>query len=106
MGEQAPPGGVFRCQPIFHADNGLTRVVGDPLQHRILPHGGPRVRIRLPPAVSQVRTAIGPPELPVAPPKQAQPPSSTRGPRVRIHLTPARTLVPTSRRPSASPYAL
>jgi hypothetical protein len=28
--------GVLRRQPIFDADNGLTRVVGDPLQHRIL----------------------------------------------------------------------
>src|SRR5580693_6373905 len=47
------------------------------------------VRIHLPPAGSQVRTAIGPPELPVAPPKQAQAPFSTGGPRVRIHLPPA-----------------
>ena len=28
--------GMFRCQAIFDGDNGLTRVVGDPLQHRIL----------------------------------------------------------------------
>jgi len=35
--------------------------------------GGRRVRIRLPPAGSQVRTAIRPPELPVAPRKQAHP---------------------------------
>jgi hypothetical protein len=27
--------GVFRCQPIFHADNGLTRVVSDPLLNAI-----------------------------------------------------------------------
>ena len=27
---------MFRRQPIFDADNGLTRIVGDPLQHRIL----------------------------------------------------------------------
>jgi hypothetical protein len=39
--------------------------------------GGPRVRIQFPRAVSQVRTAIGPPEFPVAPRKQAQAPSST-----------------------------
>ena len=52
---------VFRCQPIFHADNGLTRVVSDPLQHRILPHGGPRIRIHLPPAESHVRTLISSP---------------------------------------------
>jgi hypothetical protein len=26
---------VFRCQPIFHADNGLTRVVSDPLLNAI-----------------------------------------------------------------------
>jgi hypothetical protein len=43
-----------------------------------------KVRLHLPPAVSQVRTAIGPPEVPVAPRKQAQAPSSTGGPRVRI----------------------
>jgi hypothetical protein len=42
---------------------------------------GPRVRILFPQAVSQVRTAIGPPELPVAQRKQAQAPSSTGGPR-------------------------
>jgi hypothetical protein len=28
--------GVFRRQPIFDADDGLTRIVGDPLQHLIL----------------------------------------------------------------------
>jgi hypothetical protein len=44
-------------------------------------HRGPRVRIRLPPAVSQVRTAIGPPELPSAPRKQSRrrPPQGDRG---------------------------
>ena len=56
---------------------------------------GPMVRIRLPPAVSQVRTAIGPPELSVAPRKQAQAPSPTGGPRVRIHLPPAASHVRT-----------
>src|SRR6516164_6608431 len=53
----------------------------------------PRSRTRssnpVPSAGSQVRTSIGPPELAVAPPKQAQAPSSTGGPRVRIHLPPA-----------------
>src|SRR6202040_1716227 len=27
---------VFRRQPVFDSDNSLTRIVGDPLQHRIL----------------------------------------------------------------------
>jgi hypothetical protein len=27
---------MFRCQAIFDGDNGLARIVGDPLQHRIL----------------------------------------------------------------------
>src|SRR5260370_524483 len=42
---------------------------------------GPMVRIHLPPAVSQVRTAIGPPELPSAPRKQSRrrPPQGTEG---------------------------
>ena len=35
------------------------------------------VRIHLPPAGSQVRTAIDPPELPVAPRKQAQAPAAS-----------------------------
>ena len=48
----------------------------------------PEVRIQFPRAVSQVRTAIGPPEFP----KQAQAPSSTGVPMVRIHLPPADSL--------------
>jgi hypothetical protein len=31
--------GMFGCQTVFHGDNGLTRVVGDPLQQRILQVG-------------------------------------------------------------------
>jgi hypothetical protein len=67
----------------------LVPVIRLPQQKPALSCQGPMVRIHLPPAVSQVRTVIGPPELPVAPPKQAQAPSSTGGPRVRIHLPPA-----------------
>src|ERR1700726_697457 len=76
-----------RPAPLSLAGNRATRATRATTELTVA--GGPKVRIHLPPPVSQVRTAIRPPELPVAPPKQAQEPSSTGGPRVRIHLPPA-----------------
>src|SRR3984893_18112002 len=73
--------------PSFSSESATNRDAGagGSLESVVPLTGGPKVRIHFPPAVSQVRTAIGPPELPVAPPKQAQALSSTGGERVGIH---------------------